>query len=179
MVDLLDLLVDDSEKTVNTTDSIHVECTENQDTYEKEAYGILMDLKNVKPMFEVGKKHALSEDSTNSESGSKKARKAPMASKCCNTCKVVFQVVAPQKKCGDVSCNGVLELVAKEKKELKRAPPKCNKFCNNCNMTIENIATAVRKCHICKSNLEKVSTAPKLVVAEAKTSTVSVLGAIV
>jgi len=88
-------------------------------------------------------------------------RKPPIASKCCNACNNIFQVPAPQKKCKHMwtwqgSCSGTLELVAKEPKELKRPPPKCDKFCSTCNTTWENIPTGTKKCDTCKSVLEKV-----------------------
>ena len=96
-------------------------------------------------------------------------RKAPIASKCCNLCFQTFQVAAPQKKCSDSNCKGQLVLQAKEPKILKRAPPKCSKFCVKCDHMVENIATAIKKCPTCNSALENVEKkqSRQIVIAEA------------
>ncbi len=85
-----------------------------------------------------------------------KVRKPPISVKCCNVCNNTFHVAAPQKKCMDTTCNGKLEIKAKEPKVLKRDPPKCSKFCNVCDKMMENIPTACKKCSECGNLLKKV-----------------------
>jgi hypothetical protein len=85
-----------------------------------------------------------------------KVRKPPISIKCCNVCNNTFHVSAPQKKCMDTTCNGKLEIKAKEPNVLKRNPPKCSKFCNVCDKMSENIPTACKKCSDCGNLLKKV-----------------------
>ena len=118
---------------------------------------------------ELYEKQIENEDSNIIKPVAGQKRKAPIASKCCNLCFQTFQVAAPQKKCSDSNCKGQLVLQAKEPKILKRAPPKCSKFCVKCDQMVENIATAIKKCPTCNSALEKVEKKQprQIVIAEA------------
>ena len=118
---------------------------------EKEVYNILMDM-NSANILVAGQKRKL-EDSSEPI---RKVRKPPISFKCCTLCNNTFTVAAPQKKCMDANCKGVLVVQTKEPKALKRAPPMCSKFCATCDKMIDNIPTACKTCNHCKSALEKV-----------------------
>ena len=116
--------------------------------YENESYirTVSEDLKNVETQVSGFKRKI--------EEGTKK--KAPIASKCCNVCNTTFQVPAPKKKCNTLDCIGILQLVAKQEKVLKRLPPLCSKFCKSCDKSVENVPTATKRCKMCGETFEKV-----------------------
>ena len=91
---------------------------------KKEVCNILMEFGSTEA---PGQKHKL-DDIAQVQQIKKKARKTPISCKCCNLCNNTFQVAAPQKKCIAEYCKGILEIVAKEPKLLKRAPPMCSKL---------------------------------------------------
>lgn len=144
---------------VDVSTDFHDEEDENQEILD-----ILNGLKSASPTLS-GNKRNIDEFG---EFPLRKVRKAPISVKFCNVCNGTFHVAAPQKKCMDTTCTGKLEIKAKEPKVLKRDPPKCSKFCNVCDKMVENIPTAIKKCTVCKSLLEKVGdkkSLPQIVVA--------------
>jgi hypothetical protein len=92
----------------------------------------------------------------------KKARKSPFTTKICDICKAAHYVPSAQKKCVDGSCCGILEHV-KTDKVLKRPAPMCSKFCVVCDIMIEDIPTATKKCLECNNPLEKINKKAKVI----------------
>lgn len=84
-----------------------------------------------------------------------KKRNAPQAQKKCTICHTQTIVNSARRSCVDEKCSGVLVLVFKTAKEIKRKAPRCDKKCKNdmCKKEFNKIPTATSKCDECGEKL--------------------------
>ena len=73
-------------------------------------------------------------------------RRAPISKKKCDNCMRIFNVASSRQFCKDKTCEGLLELISKEKKETTREAPKCDKFCELCFASYYQVPCATKKC---------------------------------
>jgi len=82
-------------------------------------------------------------------------RKAPISKKKCDNCLRIFNVPSSKQFCKDKTCEGLLELIAKEKKETTKEPPRCDKHCKKCFSWYLKVPCATKKCK-CGHTLSKI-----------------------
>tara|TARA_A100001015_G_C14958915_1_gene699994 strand:+ start:624 stop:977 length:354 start_codon:yes stop_codon:yes gene_type:complete len=85
----------------------------------------------------------------------KQKRKAPISKKKCDNCLRIFNVPSSRQFCKDKTCEGTLELIAKEKKITMAKVPKCDKRCEKCFSSYFQVPCATKKCK-CGHILSKV-----------------------
>ena len=92
---------------------------------------------------------------TSGELSIKIKKKAPISKKKCDNCLRTFNVPCSRQFCKDVTCEGILIRIEKEKKEAKKEAPRCDKHCSVCFKEYVQVPCATKKCQ-CGNTLSRL-----------------------